>query len=129
MYHVCHFVYTYVVPAPIVSLTTTSSHTLGRRLTLQCNANAVRGITVSSVNVVWRRNSTELTTRTGLTATSTATATMYRDSYTTIETLRINDTGTVFQCEVTINRTSQPQSASDSITLEVIRKLQTYLLL
>ena len=113
-------------------LTATSSHTLGRYLTLLCNVEAVRGITVSSVNVVWRRNGQELTTTTGLNATSTTasqTAAMYRDSYTTTKALRINDTGTVLQCEVTINTSPQPVSTYDSITLEVIRKLYTYLLL
>ena len=96
--------------------------TVGRRLTLQCEVTTVRGIT-SRVDVVWSSGGEEVERIMGLSVSSTtANTVVYRYSYNTSEPLRLNDTGTVFQCEVMIS-TSPPVMDSDNFTLQVTGKL------
>ena len=96
--------------------------TVGRRLTLQCEVTTVRGIT-SRVDVVWSSGGEEVERIMGLSVSSTtANTVVYRHSYNTSEPLRLNDTGTVFQCEVMIS-TSPPVMDSDNFTLQVTGKL------
>ena len=117
-----------IVPTPSVSLTAPDSQTLpfepqtvGRRLTLQCEVTTVRGIT-SRVDIVWSRDGEEVQRIMGLDVTPTTGNTIvYRNSYNTSEPLMLNDTGTVFQCEVMIN-TNPPLMNSDNFTLEVAGK-------
>ena len=81
---------------------------------------AVRGIT-TSVDIVWRSNSTVLRTETNLAIASVNPPNaVYRDFYNTTDPLRNSDTGRVIDCEVRINTTM----AFDTITLRVIRKLK-----
>ena len=123
----------YTVPTPSVSLTAPDSQTapfepqtVGRRLMLQCEVTTVRGIT-SGVDVVWSRDGAEVERITGLSVTSTtANTVVYSDSYNTLEPLRLNDTGTVFQCKVMIN-TNPPVMDNDNFTLEVTGKLNYYM--
>ena len=93
---------------------------------LQCEVTTVRGIT-SGVDVVWNRDGAEVERIMGLSVTSTtANTVVYRHSYNTLEPLRLNDTDTVFQCEVMIN-TNPPVMDSDNFTLEVTGKLNYYM--
>ena len=123
-YHVIILILLQTVPVPSVSLTAFpfEPQTVGRRLTLQCEVTAVRGIT-SRVDVVWSRDGAEVNRIMGLNVTSTTASTMmYRHSYSTPEPLMLNDTGTVFQCEVMIGTNPPVMNSDDSFTLEVAGK-------
>ena len=104
------------VPTPTVSVTNTSSQTVGQSLTLQCNVTTVRGIT-SRVDIVWSSGGTVLRRINGTTATTVDNSLVYTDSY-TISQLSTTDDGRVIQCEVVINATT-PVMANNSITLDV----------
>ena len=71
---------------------------------------------------MWSRDGAEVGRVMGLGVTpTTANTVVYRHSYSTPEPLMLNDTGTVFQCEVMIG-TNPPVMNSDNFALEVAGK-------
>ena len=82
----------------------------------------MRGI-ISRVDIVWTRDNGEIMRVMGISiAATTQNRAVYRHLYNTTEPLMLNDTGTVFECEVIINANS-PVLNSDNFTLEVAGKL------
>ena len=110
------FKFAYVVPTPVVNVTSPNTQTVGQSLTLQCEVTTVRGIT-SRVDIVWSSNGTVLRRMNDTTATTMDNSLVYTDSY-NISQLNTTDDGRVIQCEVVIN-TNPSVMASDSIILDV----------
>ena len=105
-----------LVPTPTVSVTNISNQTVGQPLTLQCEVTTVRGI-ISSVDIVWSSNGTELERTNNVSSTTMNNSLVYTDSY-TISQLNTTDEGRVIKCTVMINA-SPSVMASDNSTLDV----------
>ena len=98
-----------------------NSQIVGQSLTLECSVTTVRGIT-SRVDIVWSRDGFQLKYINGANiANFTQSQTTYTFTY-TIPLLSTTDDGRVYQCEVVIN-TSPPVMATDSVTLDIIGKI------
>ena len=108
-----------LVPAPIVTLTAPDNQTVGDPLTLTCNVIAVRGIT-SSVDIVWRRDGTEVMRTNDTSSTMMDTSLVYTDTY-SISQLNTTDEGIEYECQVVINSTPQVM-AIDTVSLDVTGK-------
>ena len=111
-----------------MSLTAPSSQTfpfepqtVGRRLTLQCEVTAVRGIT-SEVDIVWSSGGMELARMNDVPSMPLSNSLVYRHLYNTSQPLRLNDTGTMFHCGVMINSNPAVMN-NDNFTLNVNGKL------
>ena len=107
------------VPTPNVSVTNTSTQTVGQSLTLECEVTTVRGIT-SRVDIVWSSDGAVLRRRNNVTVPPMDNTPVYMDTYNS-PPLNTSDDDRVIQCEVVINAT-QPVDASNTITLDVMGK-------
>ena len=95
-----------------------NTQTVGQSLTLECSANAVRGIT-SRVDIVWSRDGTELQMTEGVNISSTIdNSVLYTDTYTIVE-VSTDDNGREYQCQVVIN-TDSSVMATGGATLNVM---------
>ena len=106
-----------LVPTPTVSVTNTSTQTVGQSLTLQCEVTTVRGIN-SRVDIVWS-NGTELQRMDNVSSATMGDSLLYIDSY-TISLLSTTHDGGVYECEAVINSSPSATTAMDNITLGVI---------
>ena len=104
------------VPTPSVTVTAPNTQIVGGPLTLTCNVTAVRGIT-SSVDIVWRRNGTEVMRTNDTSSTMMDTSLVYTDTY-NISQLNTTDEGIEYGCQVVINSTPQVM-ANDTVSLDV----------
>ena len=106
----------FTVPSPVVDVASVDSIEFGKATTLQCNVIAVRGIT-SRVDIFWRNelNSTIIKTVEDVTANIVNNSAVYTDQLVT-PPLSVNDSGRVYYCEVSINRSRY----YDSIVLDFI---------
>ena len=102
-----------------MTVTAPDNQTVGQSLTLECSVTAVRGIT-SRVDIVWRRNGTEVVeTMEGVNVSSTTdSSVIYTDTYMIME-VSTDDDGREYQCQVVIN-TSPPVMEDNSVTLDVM---------
>ena len=107
------------VPTPTVSVTNTSTQTVGQSLTLQCEVITVRGIT-SKVDIVWSSDGIELQRKDNVVLSPINDSLVYMDTYNN-SLLNTTDDGRVIHCEAVIN-TSPSVMANDSITLDVTGK-------
>ena len=107
-----------LVPTPIVSVTNTSTQTVGQSLTLQCEVTTVRGIN-SRVDIVWSSNGTELQRMDNVSSATVGDSLLYTDSFTISLLSTIHDGG-VYECEAVINSSPSATTAMDNITLGVI---------
>ena len=105
-----------LVPTPTVSVTNTSTQTVGQSLTLQCEVTTVRGIT-SRVDIVWSSNGTVLRRINNVSLTTMDNSLVYTDSYTILQ-LSTTDEGRVIECTVMINASPLVMN-SNNITLNV----------
>ena len=106
-----------LVPTPTVSVTNTSTQTVGQSLTLQCEVTTVKGIN-SRVDIVWS-NGTELQRIDNVSSATMGDSLLYTDFY-TISLLSTTHDGGVYECEVVINSSPSATTAMDNITLGVI---------
>ena len=102
-----------------MTITAPDKQTVGQSLTLECSVTAVRGIT-SRVDIVWRRNGTEVVeTMEGVSVSfTTDSSVIYTDTYMIME-VSTDDDGREYQCQVVIN-TSPPVMEDNSVTLDVM---------
>ena len=102
-----HIFLLFVVPSPVVEVTSIDTVEYGKATTLQCNAIAVRGIT-SSVNIQWitvYNYSYAIVRRVdNVIANIVDNSEVYSDQL-MIPPLNANDNGRVYYCEVNINAT------------------------
>ena len=75
--------------------------TVGQNLTLQCVVNTVENI-MSRVDIVWRRDGTQLQRTKNITGNIMSGSVVYSDLY-MFGSLATSDNGTVVQCEVVID--------------------------
>ena len=118
--NICMFISLLTVPSPIVEVATISTVQFGIAAVLECNAIAARGIT-SRVNIIWIRvniyNYTTVRIVENVTASIISNSTIYTDQLVT-PPLSVNDSGRVYYCVVTLNRSSY----YDYIILDFISK-------
>ena len=84
-----------------VNLIGPNNVTVGQNLTLQCVASTVENI-MSRVDIVWRRDGTQLERINNITGNIMSGYVVYSDFY-MFGSLAISDNGTVVECEVVIN--------------------------
>ena len=107
----------YVVPSPLVIVSTPEDQIVGQTLILQCDITTVRGI-ISKVRVVWSSDGIELERIERLNVSSiTNNSVLYTDWY-AITLLNTADEGRTFECTVVITALS-PVMATDSTALNV----------
>ena len=75
--------------------------TVGQKSTLQCVVDTVENI-MSRVDIVWRRDGTQLERTNNITSNITNGSVVYSDSY-MFGSLTTSDNGMVVECEVVIN--------------------------
>ena len=114
-----------LVPTPTVSVTNTSTQTVGQSLTLECEVTTVRGIT-SRVDIVWSSDGTELERMNNVSSTTMDNSLVYTDSY-TIPLLSTTHDGRMYECEAVINSSPSAIMAMDNITLGVIGEYFHYM--
>ena len=99
---------------PVIAVEATAGNipTIDEPLTLQCTATIVKGIT-GTVDIIWTTGDTQVRRVNNVTASSNINSTsVYNDSF-TIPLLDINDIGTVYQCEVSINSILSTSAKAD----------------
>ena len=93
-------VYITLVPTTI-NVIGPNNVTLGQNLTLQCVVNTVENI-MSIVDIVWRRDGTQLQRTKNITGNIMSDSVVYSDLY-MFGSLATSDNGTVVECEVVID--------------------------
>ena len=93
-------VYITLVPTT-VNLIGPNNVTVGQNLTLQCVVDTVENI-MSRVDIVWRRDGTQLQRTNNITGNIMSSSVVYSDLY-MFGLLATSDNGTVVECEVVIN--------------------------
>ena len=107
----------YVVPSPLVIVSTPEDQIVGQALILQCDITTVRGI-ISKVHVVWSSNSIELERNERLNVSSmTNNSVLYTDWY-AIAQLSTADEDRTFECTAVITALP-PVMATDNVALNV----------
>ena len=99
------------VPTPSVTVTVLNTRIVGQSLTLKCRVTTVRGIN-SRVDIIWRRNGTEVMRSNNILSTMMDSSLIYTDTY-NISRLSTDDENREYACEIVV---------SDSVTLNVIGK-------
>ena len=89
-----------IVPTTII-LIGPNIEIVGQNLTLQCVVDTVENI-MSRVDIVWRRDSTQLQRTNNITGNIMSGSVVYSDLY-MFGSLATSDNGTVVECEVVIN--------------------------
>ena len=109
---------TTIVPTDVTIMT--PSQDVGQSLSLQCVMTTVRGI-VSTVDIIWSNNGTELDRMNSVTANIMGDSVVYSHSY-TIPQLTTAYHGRDIQCEVVINIPNTPVRDNAVVTLDVAGK-------
>ena len=113
----------FIVPSPVVEVTSIDEVEFGKTATLECNVIAVRGIT-SRVDIGWliftEYNYTIVRAVEDVTANIVDNSAVYTDQLVT-PPLSVNDSGRVYVCGVSINSTLGVTS-HDTIVLDFIGK-------
>ena len=104
-----------LVPTPHVLVTALNNQQVGDPLLLECNVTTVRGIT-SSVNIVWRKNGTEVGGAEDVSGEVVGNTVIYRNVYKSEISLWEHDNRTAYQCFVNIHITP-PVKANSSHTI------------
>ena len=110
-----------VVPTPSVTVTAPNTQRVGQPLTLTCNAMTARGIT-SRVDMVWRRESRTLGSRTlrtlnNISPTIMDGSSLYSDLY-IISALTADDDGREYECILTV-QSAPIVTGSDAVILDL----------
>ena len=108
-------VYITLVPTTI-NLIGSSNVMVGEQLTLQCVVYTVENIT-SRVDIVWRRDGTQLERTNDVTGNITNGSVVYSDLY-MFGSLATSDNGTMVECEVVIN--VEPPVKNNATTVIVV---------
>ena len=87
-------------PIIAVQVTTANNPEINQPLILQCNANALRGIT-NRVDIIWTTGGVQVR-RSNDVGRNSIISTVYNDSI-IIPSLNLSDVGNIYQCEVLIN--------------------------
>ena len=106
----------FLVPTPIVSVTTPNNQTVGQSLALQCEVTIVGDIT-SRVDIVWSSNGAQLNRTNNISPTTMDSSLLYTDSY-TISQLDTTDDGRTITCEILFSAYHLVMGSND-ITLDV----------
>ena len=99
--------------------------TLGQNLTLQCIVNTVENI-MSRVDIVWRRDGTQLERTNNITGNITSGSVVYSDLY-MFGSLATSDNGTLVECEVVINVEPPVRNNATPIVIVVFGKYSSVL--